>query len=189
MDLNFRRSGPVIYRPACKTCDQCRATRISPALFRPNRSQRRCRAANADLTVGLTPPIPTAEKHELYARYLRQRHGRQMDDSWEAFCDFLYRSPVDSIEVTYRRRGRLVGVGILDLDGDAASTVYCYYEPDKRGSPGTFNILWTLDYCRHLGIPWVYLGYTIRDCPRMNYKQRFRPHEVLAPDGCWLPGQ
>jgi arginine-tRNA-protein transferase len=157
--------------------------------FRPNRSQRRCWAANADVTVGLAPPVPTQKKHALYCRYLQRRHNRHMDESWDAFRDFLYRSPVDSIEVVYRRRGRLLGVGILDFDGDAVSTVYCYYDPDDRGSLGTFNILWTLDYCRRLGIPWIYLGYAIQDCPNMNYKLRFRPHETLAPDGTWIRGE
>ena len=186
MDLNFRRSGLIVYRPACDSCSQCRAIRLPVAEFRPNRSQRRCWAANADVTVGLSPPLPTPSKHELYRRYLRQRHDRQMDESWDAFRDFLYRSPVDSLEVVYRRRDRLLGVGILDFDGDEASTVYCYYDPDERGSLGTFNILWTIDYCRRLGIRWVYLGYAIQDCPKMNYKLRFRPHEILAPDGTWI---
>jgi leucyl-tRNA---protein transferase len=185
MDLNFRRSGLIVYRPACEECNQCQAIRVAPDRFKPNRSQRRCWAANADLTIGLTPTMPSREKHELYARYLRQRHTRQMEESWDAFCDFLYRSPVDSVEVTYRRSGRLMGVGLLDFDGNAVSTVYCYYEPDERCSLGTFNILWTLDYCRRLGIPWVYLGYAIRDCPKMNYKLHFRPHEVLDSDGNW----
>lgn len=186
MDLNFRRSGLIVYRPVCAECDQCRAIRIPTDRFRPNRSQRRCWAANADLVAGLTPATPTAEKHALYRRYLARRHNRAMDDSWDAFREFLYCSPVDTLEVVYRRAGRLVGVGVLDLDGDAASTVYCYYDPDEPGSPGTYNVLWTLDYCRRLGIPWVYLGYAIRDCARMNYKLRFGPHEVLAPDGRWF---
>ncbi|MBI4579408.1 MAG: arginyltransferase, partial [Planctomycetes bacterium] len=90
------------------------------------------------------------------------------------------------LEVVYRRGGRLVGVGILDFDGEAASTVYCYFDPDDRGSLGTFNILWTIDYCRRLDVPWVYLGYHIADCPKMNYKTQFRPNEVLTPDARWV---
>jgi arginyl-tRNA--protein-N-Asp/Glu arginylyltransferase len=185
MELNFRRSGRIIYRTACPTCEQCQAIRVPVARFKPDRSQRRCVAANRELSTGLCPPVPTAEKHALYRRYLQARHNRQMDDSWGAFRDFLYTSPVDTLEVVYRRAGRLVGVGILDFDGEAASTVYCYFDPDDRGSLGTFNVLWTIDYCRLLGIPWVYLGYYIRDCGNMSYKLRFRPNEVLAADGAW----
>lgn len=138
------------------------------------------------MSAGLCPPVPTREKHELYHRYLEQRHSGQMDSSWEAFCEFLYCSPVDTLEVVYRREGRLVGVGIVDFDGDAASTVYCYFDPDDSGALGTYNILWTIHYCRLIGIPWVYLGYAIRDCSKMNYKTRFQPHEILSPDGEWI---
>jgi len=187
--MNFRRSGQIIYRPCCEHCDQCRAIRLRVDLFKPDRAQRRCRAHNHDLTVGLCPPRPSREKHELYGRYLRQRHRGQMSDSWEAFSDFLYCSPVDSLEVIYRRSGRLVSAAILDIDGDAASTVYCYFDPDDRGSLGTFNVLWTIEYCRRVGIRWLYLGYTIRDCPKMNYKMRFRPNEVLEPNGKWVRGE
>ena len=183
MDLNFRRSGHVIYRPACATCHQCQAIRVRSDRFRPDRSQRRCWERNRDLTVGITPPRATLEKHALYQRYLQQRHNGQMDDSYASFRDFLYTSPVDTVEVVYRRDGRLVGVGIIDLDGESASTVYCYFDPEERGSLGTYNILWTFEWCRRLGIPWVYLGYQIRDCPQMNYKLRFRPNEVLDAHG------
>lgn len=187
MDLNFRRSGRIIYRPACDACQQCQAIRVRVDAFEPDRGQRRCRAANRDLTVGLCPPVPTAEKHALYRRYLRERHGGQMDDTWEAFRDFLYTSPVDTLEVVYRRAGRLVGVGILDFDGEAASTVYCYFDPDEPGSLGTYNVLWSIAYCRVLAIPWVYLGYYIPDCGNMSYKQRFRPNQVLSTEGEWAP--
>lgn len=185
MDLNFRRSGRIIYRPACEACRQCQAIRVPVAAFRPNRSQRRCLAANRDLTIGLCPPVPTPEKHALYRRYLRTRHGGQMAETWEAFRDFLYVSPVDTLEVVYRRAGRLVGVGLLDFDGGSTSTVYCYFDPEEPKALGTYNVLWTIAYCRALGIPWVYLGYYIADCGNMSYKLRFRPNQVLTADGDW----
>jgi arginine-tRNA-protein transferase len=187
MDLNFRRSGHIVYRPACDQCRQCQAIRVRTDLFRPDRSQRRCWLRNRDLTIGITPPHASGEKYALYRRYLRQRHDGRMEDSYESFRDFLYSSPVDTVEITYRRDGRLAGVGIVDLDGEAASTVYCYYDPDDRGSLGTYNILWTIEWCRRLGIPWVYLGYQVRDCRKMNYKMRFRPNEVLDSAGRFVP--
>ena len=56
MDLNFRRLGPVAYHPACEGCQACRALRVPTAAFRPDRSQRRCLARNADLSVEVRPP-------------------------------------------------------------------------------------------------------------------------------------
>lgn len=190
MDLNFRRSGDVIYRPQCAKCRQCWAIRVPVDAFRPDRGQRRCRARNRDLAVGLSPPTPTREKHALFRRYVRQRHDGQMDQDWASFCDFVQRSPVDTLEIVYRSGGRLVAAAIIDFDDEAVSTVYCYYDPDEpRRSLGTYNILWTIDYCRQLRISYLYLGYYIRDCPKMSYKARFRPCEILDEEGGWTAFQ
>jgi arginyl-tRNA--protein-N-Asp/Glu arginylyltransferase len=186
MDLNFRRSGPIVYRPACAGCRECRAIRVPVRDFRPDRSQRRCRQRNRDVVVEVGAPALTREKHELYAKYLRQRHDHQMRDSWADLAAFLYESPILTQEVVYRWGGRLAAVGILDVEPQALSTVYCFYDPDMQGhSPGTFNVLWTIDYALRKGIPYVYLGYYVRGCGKMNYKLNFRPCELLNPDGTW----
>jgi len=180
MDLNFRRSGHVLYRPACEQCTQCRNLRVLVDPFRPNRSQRRCRQHNRDLTVTIGDPVPTPEKHELYQRYLRDRHDRQMDDSWVDFCSFLYESPIKTSEVLFRQTDRLLAVGLIDIEPAAVSTVYCYFDPRQpHRALGVFNVLWTIDYCRRQRVPYLYLGYYIRDCAKMNYKNNFRPCEVL----------
>jgi arginine-tRNA-protein transferase len=122
----------------------------------------------------------------LYRKYLRLRHDRQMSDSWAGLEGFLYKSPIRTQEVTYRRKGQLVAAGILDAEPQALSTVYCYYDPDEGArSPGTFNVLWTIDHARRNGIPYVYLGYFVRNCEKMNYKLNFRPCELLNSDGTW----
>lgn len=186
MDLNFRRSGRCVYRPQCAACRECRQIRVPVAEFRPNRSQRRCWRRGAALEVECRPPVLTREKYELYRRYLRARHDRQMSNSWASLENFLYDSPVRTLELTYRLEGRLVAVGIVDVEPAAFSTVYCYYDPDLAArSPGTFNILWTLDLARRKGVPYAYLGYYIRDCAKMNYKLNYRPCELLRQDGTW----
>jgi len=186
MDLNFRRSGRIAYRPQCAGCRECRAIRVPVGEFRPDRGQRRCWQRNRDLDIEIGPPALSDEKHELYRKYLVLRHDRQMDDSFTGLEEFLYQSPICTREVIYRREGRLMAVGILDMEPQALSTVYCYYDPDfAADSPGTFNILWTIDYARHEDVPYVYLGYYVRDCPKMNYKLNFRPCELLQPSGQW----
>lgn len=188
MDLNFRRSGRVVYRPACEGCAECRALRVPTESFRPDRSQRRCTRRNRDLTIEITEPEPTAEKHALYRRYLGLRHDRQMSDDYDSFREFLYDSPLNTREVIFRLDDRMVAVGILDVEPRALSTVYCYYDPaDLARSPGTFNVLWTLELARRENIPYVYLGYYVGPCPKMNYKLNFRPCELLRPDGTWEP--
>ena len=186
MDLNFRRSGVIIYRPACEICQQCQALRVPVSAFRPNRTQRRCWKRNRDLTVETCEPVPTEEKHDLYRSYLEDRHDREMGDSWDDFRRFLYESPVQTMETTYRQSGRLIAVGIADVELDAVSTVYCYFDPEFASrSPGVFNVLWTIDHCRRRRISHLYLGYYIRDCKKMNYKTDYQPCEVLDAEGNW----
>lgn len=186
MDLNFRRSGVFFYRPACERCQQCQAIRVPVDGFRPNRAQRRCWKRNQDLDVQVGPPVPTQDKHRLYRAYLDVRHDKQMGGSWDEFCAFLYESPIDTIEVVYRLAGRVVAVGIVDAEPGALSTVYCYYDSALAArSLGVFNVLWTIEHCRTLHVPHLYLGFYVRDCAKMNYKSNFQPCELLDANGRW----
>ncbi len=186
LELNFRRSGSVIYRPACDGCQECRAIRVPVARFQSNRVQRRCSKKNCDLSIDIAPPAPTAEKARLYRSYINRRHGSDTDHPWLDFCRFVCESPVQTFEVSYRLANRLVAVGVIDVEPAALSTVYCYFDPDERArSLGVFNVLRMIEECRQRGIPQLYLGYYIRDCSKMNYKSGFRPHELLGTDGRW----
>jgi leucyl-tRNA---protein transferase len=190
MELNFRRAGVGFYRPECEGCSECRATRVRVTSFWPNRSQRRCRARNADVVVRIADPVATLEKHDLYRRYLEARHDGQMDGSFTEYLGFLYSSPIKTLELQYRLDGRLFAVGIADLEPEAMSAVYCYFDPDQADrSPGTLNVLSMIDECRRLGIEFLYLGYYVEGCPRMSYKAAFRPSELLGQDGRWRERQ
>lgn len=190
MDLNFRRLGAVVYRPACDACRECRQLRLPVARFRPSRAQRRCLRRNADVAVAWGAPEATAEKHDVYRRYLRARHRGQMTGDWEELADGLYEAPPLAHEVVYRVEGRLLGAGIVDVEPEAMSAVYFYFDPDLADrSPGTLNVLAMVEECSRRGIPWLYLGYHVADSPNMSYKAAFRPHELLDDDGVWRDGR
>jgi arginyl-tRNA--protein-N-Asp/Glu arginylyltransferase len=186
MDLNFRRLGPLVYRPACDACAECRQLRVPVATFRPSRSQKRCQARNRDLAVTTGTPRLTDEELALYERYLRERHDGQMTGSREELEGFLYVSGIETLEVCYRSEDRLVAVGIADVEPRALSAVYCYFDPElsARGL-GTFNVLWLLGEAQRRRAAHVYLGYYVAGASTMEYKAGYQPCELLRPDGSW----
>jgi arginine-tRNA-protein transferase len=185
LQWGFRRSGELVYRPACNGCRACVPVRVPVADFAPNRSQRRCLARNADVETHIVAPACTDEYLSLYRRYLAQRHpGGGMDDHGaREFEQFLIGTWNTSRFLELRERGthRLLAVAVTDLAVDALSAVYTFHDPDaaSRGL-GTLGILRQIEWARRDGRAHLYLGYWIAGHPKMDYKRRFRPLEGYA---------
>jgi arginyl-tRNA--protein-N-Asp/Glu arginylyltransferase len=185
----FRRSGAFTYRPYCDHCRACVPVRILAEEFCPNRAQRRSWKKHAELKSDILELKYSAEHYALYLRYQSQRHaGGGMDqDSREQYRHFLLQSNVDSKLVEFRENGMLRMVSIIDELQDGVSSVYTFFDPDMPGgSFGTYNILWQIELCRRLDLPYLYLGYWIRQSRKMAYKIQFQPMQGLI-DGRWQP--
>lgn len=183
----FRRSGVFTYRPYCDACRECLPARVLVTDFAPSRSQRRAQAKLLHLSTHERPLQFREEHYALYQRYQVARHqGGGMDqDSRDQYAHFLLQTHVDSRLVEFRDLGQLRMVCIIDVLDDGLSSVYTFFDPDQPAAGyGTYAILWQLGQCRHLGLPYLYLGYYIRDSIKMAYKSRFRPLELFR-SGQW----
>lgn len=194
--IGFRRSQSVAYRPSCAGCTACVSVRVVAGEFKPNASQRKLMKRHADLEVTACKPWATEEQFDLLHKYLGSRHpggGMAAMDEGD-YADMVEQSPVTSFVIEYREptrnghRGKLVGACITDTQADGLSMIYSFFLADDEDRPGLGNYI-IMDHilrARAAGLPYVYLGYWVKGSERMAYKTRYRPIEMLGPNG-WAP--
>lgn len=183
----FRRSGEYFYRPQCGACKSCKSLRVPVTQFVANRSQQRCKKMNASLTTKVVKEANIWDYYELYCRYLKLRHSdgdmyppnpNQYESFLGAFTGFVQ-------YVEYYLDGQLIMVSVMDELPDAISAIYTFFDPSfQKRSLGSYAILWQINHARERRIPYVYLGFWIENCDKMNYKSNFKPHQILD-DGAW----
>ncbi len=189
----FRRSQTIAYRPACDHCNACVSVRIKAQEFEPGRTFRRILKTNEDLEREVLPPMTTREQFSLLRRYLDGRHGDggMADMTIMDYAAMVEETTVDTLLVTYRRqsaspqhKGGLVGVALTDRLQDGLSMVYSFFDVEEaRRSLGTFMILDHVRMACEQNLNYVYLGYWVMGCKKMEYKVKFTPLEALTPDG------
>ncbi len=168
----WRRFGWQFFRPACPRCTECQSVRVLAAQFQATAGQRRVMRKNEQVHAELHPLFAVRETVDLYHRYQRFMHEHRGWDLQEVsaagYHDMFLAGPSH------------LGRQWLYFDGDRLVGVYFFHDPAWRPySPGVFSIITQVEYARSKGLPYVYLGYWIKDCGSMNYKDRFRPYEML----------
>lgn len=183
----FRRSHAIAYMPACPGCQSCVPVRVIVNDFRRQGTLKRIWKANQDLTVSIAPPHATAEQYRLFARYQDSRHSGS-DMALMGFYDYrsmIEDSPIPTHIVEFRDSlGALHAACLTDRVTDGLSAVYSFFEPDlPRRSLGAYIVLWLLEQAATMNLPYVYLGYWIKESRKMAYKTRFAPLEAFGPGG------
>ena len=190
----FRRCGEFFYRPACRGCRACVSYRIPVHSFCLSRSQKRVIARNRGLEMNVDFPRVTPEKEEIYLRYQYAQHFRKPmpglgQDTFdraknlEIMHQQMYTNTGSSLEFEIRQGRRVVGFVVTDAGKTSLSAVYSVYDPDEaHRSLGSQIILSIIKWARENGLSEVYLGHYIAGHPKMDYKGRFQPAQILDPD-------
>ncbi len=187
-DYGFRRSGLHVYRPHCQACQACIPIRIPVSEFKPSKSQRRCRNLNKDLEIATIESIDSDEHYALYDKYIHQRHhdGDMFPPDRDQFRDFLCSAWGITRFIEYRLNGTLIAVSVVDELERGLSALYAYFDDQhSKRSLGVYNVLHLIKRAQDLGLPYVYLGYWIRDCQKMAYKIDYKPFQLFV-DNTWI---
>lgn len=182
----FRRSGKFVYRPHCENCNACIPVRLPVADFQETRSQKRSFKQHATLEASVSTLSFDEAHFALYKAYQIARHeGNEQEETAEQYRNFLVQSNVDSLFISFTLNGILKMVSVVDILEDGVSAVYTFYDTtDSKASYGTYSILWLIEWCKQLKLPYLYLGYWIKSSQKMAYKENFSPQEALI-DGEW----
>ncbi|CAJ0962666.1 unnamed protein product, partial [Mesorhabditis belari] len=146
------------------------------------------------------------EEFELYKKYQSMIHEDKRN-SFEDFERFLVKSPLtdqtkDKIEPhfgsyheQYRLDGKIIAVGVVDILPKCLSSKYLFYDPDYAFlTLGTYTALHEISYVQSELLPhraelkYYYMGYYISSCPKMRYKGKFHPSDLLCDHSfTWVP--
>jgi len=175
----YRRFGSYFFRPQCPLCQACQPLRLLVKDLRPSKSQRRILRKNENTLVTFGPMDPRREVFEIYQNHSQVRFG-QKEKSFEQFLDSFYAPGAPSLQVEYTIANQLAGVGFCDVSKRALSSVYYFFHEDFQSyNLGTFSVLKEAEIALSLGKDYYYLGYFVKNNPRMEYKGRFFPREIL----------
>lgn len=186
LERGWRRFGKMSFVPECIECNDCVSMRIDVENFEFSKSDKRVFNKNKDTKIYIQEPSVSLEHLDLYNRYHEHMHGKKSWKFNEISAEDYYSSYVDGAkeygrEILYMRGDKLVAVALCDFFEEGISSVYCFYDHDyEKLSLGRFSILAQIQIAQNHNIPYIYLGYWIKDHYSMGYKEKYQPFEYLV---------
>lgn len=188
----FRRSGRYLYKTSCENCSACQPLRVDIGQFKPNKSQKRNWKKNADVQADIKnaceiDDLTNQRYYLLYEQYICARHdkGDMFPPDLEQFNSFIGQLYLFSKIIEFSIEGNLAMVALCDELEDGLSAIYTFFDPDlsHRGL-GVYSALWQIQYCLEQDLPYLYMGFWIEECSKMNYKSCYKPHQIFR-SGRW----
>ena len=181
----FRRFGNYFSTPICDGCNECKSLRIDALNFKFTKSLRRVIRKNSDTKIRISKPNLSNEHIKLYEKYHKFMHEKRGWEFHELNFNRYYHVYVEGAgsfgyEVDYFVEDKLVCVDLIDLVDDGISSIYCYYDTNfAHLSLGKFSLLTQIKpACEH-NLRWIYLGFYVKGCPSLEYKDEYKPYQIL----------
>lgn len=182
MQQGFRRSGNDIYRPHCIACQACQSLRVLAKDFSPSKSQKRLLKRNQSFNVVISEEVKACY-YPLYENYINNIHhdGSMFPATPTQFQSFTQNDMIKQRYIEIWDCDTLISVAVTDDIPNGLSAVYTFYHPNYRKQGlGVFSILKQIEIAAQLNRQFLYLGYQIEGCNKMNYKNRYFPHQILV---------
>ena len=182
----WRRFGRMFFRPICSECNECQSIKIDVKNYNFSKSERRVIRKNAHLTALLRHPTSTNKHVELFNKYHKFMHEKK---SWDInqtdpknyFYSFVDGHEEFGYEMLYFEGDKLICIDLLDILEDGISSIYCYYDPEYLHlSIGKYTLLRQILFAKQNNLDWIYLGYYVKDCPSLAYKEQYKPYKTLV---------
>jgi leucyl-tRNA---protein transferase len=186
MSQGFRRSGDQIYRPHCQNCQACQSIRLPVKYFTLSKSQKRLLKKNQQFSLKISSQCQD-NYYVLYQQYINAIHsdGAMFPPNFEQYQTFLSCKLTKQHFIETWHDNQLICVAVTDELPDALSAVYTFYHPDyKKQALGLYSILKQIEITQQFNKEFLYLGYQIDACKKMNYKNRYFPYQILK-DNSW----
>ena len=185
LERGWRRFGHMHFVPECKDCTKCTTIRLDIKRFKFTKSQKRVINKNKNTQVYIQDPSMSVDHLNLFDKYHTHMQDKKNWKYEPSTPEDYYRSYVSGAndygkEILYFVKDKLVAVALIDFLKEGISAIYCYYDHDYAHlSLGKYSILAQISIAKQQNIPYLYLGYWIRDHFSMGYKEDYKPFEIL----------
>ena len=184
----FRRSFDHMYVPICESCNLCISSRININKFTLSKSNKRNLKLNQDLRLIKASDSLKDRRYKLFTEYCIKRHkeSKMGEMTVEEFSSFFYnqRNKTEILDLI-DNSNNLFGSILLDILDNGYSAVYSFFDArlSERGL-GKNLIIQTVLKLKKKNVPYLYLGYWVKDCNKMKYKILFNNVELFR-NGVW----
>jgi len=186
----IRRSGVFLYHTECHECSACEPSRVDVHRFLWRDSFKRVlKRGNQSLEIRIARPGSDEQRLALFNLHRTERGLGAAESMYgsEDYENFLVDSCLaQSVELSFWMKDELIAVSIVDCGRTSLSAVYTYFDPrHSKLSVGTYSILKQIEFARHTGRQFAYLGMYVSENRHLSYKSRFTPQERWI-DGKWV---